>query len=70
MAKKKEPAADPVALDPEDRAIVRQVIQDIVGCGIPDAESRLSAMDGATVAKILELENAGERSQIVAILFA
>ena len=54
----------------EDIALVQRVVQDITGCGVPDAEKCVAQMDAAKLAKIVALERDGLRPKIVAILYS
>jgi hypothetical protein len=49
-----------------DNALAVRVIQAITGCGTPEALARVSTID---VAKLVQLERASKRSEIVLMLY-
>lgn len=58
-------SAQPAAVaSAEDLALVRQVIQDITGCGETESLARGTALDAAAIATIAEHERAGNRPLI------
>lgn len=68
MAKAKDSSAA-AALSPEDQAVLLRAIKAIRGCGDLDAEATARTLKPEQLAKIVELERAGKRQQIIPILY-
>lgn len=61
-----QPTIDNSAVPAEDRSLAMQVIMDITGCGRTEAAERVNTID---IAKLVQLERAGKRPEIVQLLY-
>lgn len=66
--KEKEKTSEPI--NGEDLALALRAIQDITGCGEPEAKDRATQLGGKVVAQIAELERSDKRTEIIVLLYA